>query len=340
MNEKLLMRRAFDLALLGKGLVSPNPLVGCVIVHDGEIIAEGYHTRYGEAHAEVEAIRRLENKELLKEATLYVNLEPCSHFGKTPPCANLLVEYQIQKVVISNLDPNPLVAGKGIQKLQNAGIEVVTNVLEAEGKELNRRFFHFMIHQKPYIILKWAKTLDGLMGTENGEPQWFSHEISQKVVHKWRTEEDAVLVGTNTALFDNPHLTVRKWSGRNPVRIVIDRFLRLSANLNLFDGESPCFCYNLLKNVEGQNCLWIKLNKENFWEEMLLDLAKRKIQSVMVEGGSQILHDLIEKGIWNEMRVFNTPKMLGKGIDAPKVCGKLIQTEYLETDRLEWFRSE
>lgn len=332
------MRRTLDLARLGRGAVSPNPLVGCVIMYGGEVIAEGHHTRYGAAHAEVEAIRKVENKELLKEATLYVNLEPCAHFGKTPPCADLLIEHRVRKVVIANLDPNPLVAGKGIQKLQNAGIEVITGVLEQEGLELNKRFFHFMITQKPYIILKWAKTLDGFMGTENGAPQWFSNEISQGLVHKWRTEEDAVLVGTNTAQFDNPRLTVRKWTGRNPVRIVIDRFLRLPANLNLFDGESPCFCYNLLRNEEQPNCVLIKLNAENFWEEMFSDLAKRKIQSVMVEGGSQILHNLIENNFWNEMRVFNTPKILGKGILAPQVRGKLVKTEFLEADRLEYFR--
>ncbi|HET9131456.1 MAG TPA: bifunctional diaminohydroxyphosphoribosylaminopyrimidine deaminase/5-amino-6-(5-phosphoribosylamino)uracil reductase RibD, partial [Terriglobia bacterium] len=217
MDEQL-MRRCFDLALKGIGSVSPNPLVGCVITHNDEIIGEGWHKKYGGPHAEVNAIASVADQSLLPSATVYVNLEPCSHHGKTPPCADMLVAHRVKKVVISNVDSNELVAGKGIEKLRNAGIEVVTSILESEGRDLNRRFFTFMEQRRPYIILKWAQTTDGFMSRGSYDPSRISNELTQQLVHRWRSEEDAFLVGTQTAAVDNPKLNVREWTGRNPVR--------------------------------------------------------------------------------------------------------------------------
>ena len=254
------MRRALELAENGRGQVSPNPLVGCVIEHHGKIIGEGWHQKYGEAHAEVNAVNSVKDKSLLKEACVYVSLEPCAHFGKTPPCADLLVENQVKKVVICNTDPNPLVAGKGIVKLREAGIEVETGILEKEGLELNKRFFHYLEKKRPYIILKWAETADGFIARKNFDSKWISNTLSRKLVHKWRTEEDAILVGTNTALYDNPQLNARDWTGNNPVRIVIDRHLKLPADLHLFDEQIPTICYNLIKNRNSGNVTFVKVH--------------------------------------------------------------------------------
>jgi diaminohydroxyphosphoribosylaminopyrimidine deaminase/5-amino-6-(5-phosphoribosylamino)uracil reductase len=242
--DEVFMRRALELALLGMGSVSPNPMVGCVIIHHDKIVGEGWHKQYGEAHAEVNAIATIADKSLLKECTVYVNLEPCSHFGKTPPCADLLIEHRVKKVVVANLDSNPLVASEGVKKLRTAGIEVITGILEKEGRELNKRFFTFMEKQRPYIMLKWAETSDGFIARENFDSKWISNEYSRQLVHKWRAENDAVLVGTKTAFHDNPELNVRDWSGRNPVRIVLDRFLRLSEKLHVFDRKQKTLCYN------------------------------------------------------------------------------------------------
>lgn len=331
------MRRALELASLGVGNVSPNPLVGCVIATDGKIIGEGWHRKFGEAHAEVNAVAAVVEKKQLSQATVYVNLEPCSHFGKTPPCADMLVQLGVKKVVIANLDPNPLVAGNGIRKLRDAGIEVVSGVLQDEGKNLNRRFFTFMEKNRPYIILKWAETSDGFIAKENYESKWISNEYSRQLVHRWRTEEDAVLVGTRTAQHDNPRLTVRHWSGRNPLRVVFDRFLRLSDTLNLFDHSQPTLCYNLLRHEEQKNLTLVRLGEENFWQEMLLDLHKRNIQSVMVEGGAQTLETFIHGGWWDEARVFRGVRSFEKGIPAPKPEGHLVMMEKIMGDQLSIF---
>ncbi|MEQ9412696.1 MAG: bifunctional diaminohydroxyphosphoribosylaminopyrimidine deaminase/5-amino-6-(5-phosphoribosylamino)uracil reductase RibD, partial [Cyclobacteriaceae bacterium] len=218
-SDKFYMLRAMELAKNGIGHVSPNPLVGCVIVYEGKIIGEGWHGKYGEAHAEVNAVNAVADKSILNGAAVYVNLEPCAHTGKTPPCADLLVKHKVKRVVIANVDPNPLVAGKGIAKLKDAGVEVLTGVLEEAGRELNKRFFTFLKHKRPFVILKWAQTSDGFIARENFDSKWISNEYSRKLVHKWRTEEDSILVGYNTALYDNPKLTARDWTGRNPVRI-------------------------------------------------------------------------------------------------------------------------
>lgn len=332
--DELFMKRALELAKLGIGQVSPNPRVGCVIVHEGKVIGEGWHQKYGEAHAEVNAIRSVSDEGLLKSSTLYVNLEPCSHFGKTPPCADLIIEKQFKKVVIANADSNPLVSGEGIRKLKEAGIEVQTGVLEKEGRELNKRFFTFMDHQRPYILLKWAQTADGFIAHTNYESKWISCDYARQWVHKMRSEEDAVLVGTRTAAHDNPQLNVRDWSGRNPTRIVIDRFLRLSDKLNLFDQSQPTILYNLLKHEEHKNLVLARLEEENFIGHLVQDLYHRKIQSVMIEGGAQTLQLFIDAGLWDEACVFVSERVFEKGIPAPVLHGKLASTRPVGTDQL------
>ncbi len=334
-SDELYMQRAIELAKLGKGSVSPNPLVGCVIVYGDNIIGEGWHQKYGEAHAEVNAIRSVNDKALLKQSTVYVTLEPCSHTGKTPPCADLLIQSSVKKVVIANEDSNPLVAGKGIKKLQEAGIEVVTGVLEKPGHKLNQRFFTFVENERPYIILKWAQTADGFIARENYESRWISNEFSRQLVHRWRSEEDAVLIGTKTAAHDNPHLNVRDWSGRNPIRIVIDRFLRLPKTLHLFDLAQKTICYNLLKHEEHDNLVYIRLDEINFLDHLIHDLFKRKIQSIIVEGGALTLNFFIQSGRWDEARIFNSTRSFGSGIEAPALKGNLMAEESIFDDILK-----
>lgn len=339
-TDELFMLRALELAQNGVGFVSPNPRVGCVIVHDGKIIGEGWHQRYGGPHAEVNAVASVADKNLLSEATLYVNLEPCSHFGKTPPCADLLIQHRVKKVVIANVDTNPLVGGKGIEKMRHAGIEIATGVLEKEGRALNKRFFTLIEKQRPYIILKWAQTADGFIAQENYESKWISGDLSRQRVHKWRSEEDAILVGTKTAAHDNPQLNVRDWTGRNPVRVVIDRFLRLPSRLHLFDGTQKTICYNVLKHEEHPNLSLIRLDEENFITQLIADLGKRGIQSVIVEGGAQTLQFFISLNLWDEARVFVSTRRFEKGIAAPLLKGHTPKAEQLGQDQLLVYTNE
>lgn len=316
------MLRALQLAEIGRGSVSPNPMVGCVIVHNDVIIGEGWHKKYGDWHAEVNAVNSVKDKTLLAEATAYVTLEPCSHFGKTPPCADLLVKHQLKKVVICNRDPFPLVAGKGIQKLQDAGIEVVTGVLQEKGRQLNARFFTVVEKKRPYIILKWAETADGFIAGENFEQIKISNALSHKLLHKWRSEEDAIMVGTNTALYDNPRLNVREWTGRNPVRIVIDKNRRLPKDLHLFDDSVKTLI----------------LSDPFDWEEY----QKEKIQSIIVEGGTQLLQSFIDAELFDEIRVFRSQNQLKKGIIAavlPK-NSTIISRQNLLGDELTIYQSD
>lgn len=331
------MLRAMELSTLGIGSVSPNPIVGCVIVHDQKIIGEGWHRKFGQAHAEVNAVNAVKDKSLLKESTVYVTLEPCSHFGKTPPCADLLVEHRVKKVVIANLDSNPLVAGKGIKKLRDAGIEVITGVLDEMARKHNRRFFTFIEKQRPYIILKWAQTADGFIARENFDSKWISDEFSRQLVHKWRSEEDAVMMGSNTVLYDNPMMTVRDWSGRNPVRIVIDRFLKLPDTLHVFDHSVSTICYNVIKDETTVNLERVKVGENNMIQQVVADLYKRKIQSVMIEGGSQILNEFIKAGMWDEARVFYSPVTFKKGISAPVLSGESAACQTLKSDTLKFY---
>ena len=313
------MHRAMELARLGFGNVSPNPMVGCVIVYNDKIIGEGFHQQYGGSHAEVNAVNSVEDKNKLSESTIYVTLEPCSHFGKTPPCANLLAQYQVKKVVIANIDPNPLVAGKGIEILQNAGIEVEAGILEDEGKDLNKRFLSSFTKKRPYVILKWAETADGFIARKNFDSKWISNEFSRKLVHKWRAEEDAILVGKNTAKYDNPILNVRDWEGKDPLRIVIDHQLELEKNLNLFNGDIPTICYNLERSEVEESLSYVKLKKTSFFHELLADLHKRNIQSLIVEGGANTIQRYIDVGLWDEARVFQSETCFGNGIKSPQL---------------------
>lgn len=338
--DELLILRTFELAHLGVGSVSPNPQVGCVIVKDGIIIGEGWHQKYGQAHAEVNAIASVKDKSQIQGSTVYVNLEPCSHTGKTPPCAEMLIEQKVKRVILSNVDSNPLVGGNGIKRLSEAGIEVVAGVLEKAGRELNKRFFTFHEQQRPYIILKWAQTADGFIARSNYESKWISNEFSRQLVHKWRSEEDAVLVGTKTAAHDNPMLTVRDWSGRDPVRLVIDRFLRLSDKLNLFDGSVKTISFNLLKHEEHAKLSLVRLDEQDFLTSLITHLEKEKIQSVMIEGGSLTLSMFIQAGLWDEARVFTSPRLFHSGIAAPSLRGNFLSEENILTDTLKIYERD
>ncbi|MEQ9167728.1 MAG: bifunctional diaminohydroxyphosphoribosylaminopyrimidine deaminase/5-amino-6-(5-phosphoribosylamino)uracil reductase RibD [Fulvivirga sp.] len=336
--DEFYMQRAIDLAKLGFGHVSPNPMVGCVIVHDGKIIGEGWHEKYGEAHAEVNAINAVNDKSLLSQSTLYVNLEPCAHYGKTPPCADLIVEHKLKAVKIANLDTNPLVGGKGIEKLKNAGIEVETGILDNQSRELNKRFFTFLERKRPYIILKWAQTADGYIARKNYDSKWISGEESRKLVHKWRGEEDSIMVATHTAQYDNPRLDVRDWSGDNPVRVVIDKKLELPSTLNLFDGSILTLCYNLKKDEVAENVEWIKVEEEDMLKNIFKDLYQRDIQSIIIEGGAALHKNLIDAHLWDEARVFISETVFGGGIDAARISLP-HQEEIINEDKLLVYRN-
>jgi diaminohydroxyphosphoribosylaminopyrimidine deaminase/5-amino-6-(5-phosphoribosylamino)uracil reductase len=355
MNETFMLR-ALELATLGRGHVSPNPMVGCVIVYGERIIGEGWHQRYGEAHAERNAIFsvRPEDEHLLPESTAYVTLEPCSHYGKQPPCADLLIQKRIGRVVCCNDDPNPLVSGQGFDKLRTAGIIVETGVLAPQGRELNARFFTFFEGEadrkkRPYIILKWAETTDGFIGAVGGKPVKISGDLSHRLVHRWRSEEDAIMVGTNTARNDNPSLSTRLWPGKNPVRIVIDNQLSLDPNLNLFDGTQPTIVYHQVdeNNVADRPNVFHSFASRStgpFLNQLLADLHQRNIQSVLVEGGTTLLQSFMDAGLWDEMRVFRSRMMLGEGrfadaIKAPVVRGKLASREMVGEDELTIYKN-
>ncbi len=313
------MKRAMELAFQGMGSVSPNPMVGCVVVHEGKIIGEGYHKEYGQLHAEPNAINSVKDKALLKESTVYVTLEPCAHHGKTPPCADLLVDRKVKRVVIGAIDSNPLVGGKGVKIVREAGIEVTTGVLEDELRWQNRRFFTMMEKKRPYVILKWAQTQDGFVARKNYDSKWISNSLSRQMVHRWRAEEAAIMVGTKTAYYDNPRLNVRDWVGKDPIRVLIDKQLTLDTNYSLFDGSQPTICYNLLKSSEVKNLSYVKLEEGFSVEDILDDLYDRKVQSIIIEGGSVLLQHFIRLGIWDEARVFVGPVRFGEGIPSPKL---------------------
>lgn len=331
-QDERYMQRCLEIACRGQGKVSPNPMVGCVITHQGKIIGEGWHQQYGQAHAEVNAIQSVENKALLPESTVYVNLEPCAHFGNTPPCADLLAKHQVKKVVISNTDPNPKVAGKGLEKLKAQGIEIQTQVLEAAGLQLNRRFFTFFTQKRPYIILKWAETADGYIARQNFDSKWISNPISRMKVHQWRSQEDAILVGKNTALYDDPQLNVRDWVGRNPTRVVIDPQQSLSKDLKLFDQQIPTICYNFMQNQSAPRLEMVKISPSNLYQDIVQDLYQRKIQSIIIEGGANTLQAFIHQNLWDEARIFKSKNTFGAGLSAPQIQGRLLAKEQLMED--------
>ncbi|OFX19947.1 MAG: riboflavin biosynthesis protein RibD [Bacteroidetes bacterium GWA2_31_9] len=330
------MHRCLELASLGIGNTAPNPMVGSVIVYDDKIIGEGFHQQYGKPHAEVNAINSVKDKELLKRSTIYVNLEPCSHFGKTPPCADFIIENKIPNVVIGTPDVNEVVCQNGIKKLFDVGCNVKVGVLEKECRELNKRFFTFHEKKRPFILLKWAQTSDGFIDrirtSSDKSPANISDKFHRILTHKWRSEEQAIMVGTQTALLDNPKLNTRQWTGNNPTRIVIDRTLRLPKNLNLFDGSIPTLIFTEIKNAESTtNKEFINIDfDENWLEQMLTILHKRKIQSIMVEGGSMLLNTFIQKNLWDEAGVFTSKIKFHNGIKAPTLIGNYIKREIID----------
>ncbi len=334
------MLRCFELAQKGLGNTAPNPMVGCVIVHNGIIIGEGFHQKYGEAHAEVNAVASVKNKNLLSEATVYVNLEPCSHYGKTPPCADLLIKHNVKDVIIANTDPNPLVAGKGIAKLEAAGINVIKGMLEEQGSILNKRFFCYFNKKRPFIILKWAQTLDGYMDVDRSQPgsnlnNWISNDELKILVHKWRTEEAAVIVGKNTAFNDNPQLNIRYWQGKQPLRLVLDRNLSLPKTLHLFDQQHPTVVFNAFKEDHQHNIVYRIIDFcENPLQQILDYLYEIKITSLIVEGGKELLQSFINQGLWDEARILTGNKIFVKGLKAPEIQGTIVSDEAINNDRL------
>jgi diaminohydroxyphosphoribosylaminopyrimidine deaminase/5-amino-6-(5-phosphoribosylamino)uracil reductase len=314
------MQRCLDLAARGLGQVAPNPMVGCVITVDDVVIGEGFHQKYGEAHAEVNAINSVADQSLLSKATLYVSLEPCSHHGKTPPCADLIIAKKIPHVVIGSNDPNPLVAGNGIKKLKDAGVEVITGVLKTEADFLNRRFITFHTEKRPYLILKWGQSSDGFMALNEPRQFWFTNSEAKKLMHKWRTEENGILVGRNTVAVDNCELTARLWQGTNPVRMVIDRHLALDNHFKIFNAEAQTLVFNEKENAVIGNVHRIKIDfAAPVIPQILSELYRRQIQSVTVEGGPATLHEFISTGNWDEARVFTSAHILKEGKAAPKL---------------------
>lgn len=317
------MQRCLQLAHLGAGAVAPNPMVGAVLVHNDVIIGEGYHRQWGGPHAEVECLSSVkkEAEHLIKQATLYVSLEPCAHFGKTPPCADLVIEQGIKKVVVGCRDPFSLVAGKGIEKLKAAGIDVMVGVLEKECAELNRHFFTYHTLQRPYITLKWAQTANGFIANGNFKPLAISSAHTARLVHRCRSEHRAIMVGTNTALFDDPQLTTRFWPGRHPLRVVLDKSLRLPASLRLFDGQHPTLVFNCIQHSEHYNLTYYQLSRdEDLMEQIAKALYNLKVDSLLVEGGAQLLQSFIDAGLWDQAMVITAEKLnITNGINAPQL---------------------
>ncbi|MFC3826931.1 MULTISPECIES: bifunctional diaminohydroxyphosphoribosylaminopyrimidine deaminase/5-amino-6-(5-phosphoribosylamino)uracil reductase RibD [Niastella] len=337
------MQRCIELAKAGAGHVAPNPMVGAVLVHEKRIIGEGYHKKYGGPHAEVNCVNSVSeaDRHLISQSVMYVSLEPCAHFGKTPPCADLIIEKKIPEVVIGVRDPFKQVDGKGVEKLKAAGVKVTLGVLEQDCKTLNKRFITFNTQHRPYIILKWAQTANGKMAVEAGEERLFiSNEFTNRLVHKWRSEEAAILVGTNTALFDNPALTTRLWNGPNPVRLVVDRNLRLPSSLQLFDQQVKTIVFNTLKQEEKDNLLYYQVTQDvSLVHQIVHALYQLKIQSVLVEGGAQLLQSFIDEGAWDEIRVItNNEQVVGQGLPAPRLqSGQLLHQETFYSDTLHYF---
>ena len=320
MRHEDFMHRCLDLARLGGIAVAPNPMVGCVIVKDGIIIGEGYHENFGGSHAEINAIRNVGNDAAIQGATIFVSLEPCTHFGKTPPCTLAILALKPKRVVIGSRDTNPSVAGKGIDRLKREGIEVVEGILEEECRALNKRFFTFHEKRRPYVILKWAQTKDGFLDRNREDDEvgihWISSPETKVLVHKWRSEEQGILVGRNTILNDNPSLTVREFSGSNPTRIVIDSNLKLSKDVGVFSNEAPTLVFNRVKNAQEGSTEWIKIS-ETSTKLILEELYKRNILSVLVEGGSRTLQYFIIDNVWDEARVIVSDTLFKEGMRAP-----------------------
>ncbi|WP_372766079.1 bifunctional diaminohydroxyphosphoribosylaminopyrimidine deaminase/5-amino-6-(5-phosphoribosylamino)uracil reductase RibD [Lutibacter sp.] len=340
-HEKYI-NRCIELAKNGLGCTYPNPLVGSVIVLNDKIIGEGWHQKAGEPHAEVNAINSVKDKSFLKEATIYVNLEPCSHYGKTPPCANLIVENGIKKVVVGSIDANSKVSGKGVLHLQNNGCDVIVGILENECLNLNKRFFTYHNKKRPFIILKWAETEDGFIdklrdSTSESSPNWISNTYSQQLVHKMRAEEQSVLVGTTTALNDNPKLNTRNWFGSNPVRIVLDKMLKIPSHYNLYDGSLKTIVLTVKapdKNINHNTCFEQIDFNENLPKQICDVLYQHEIQSVIIEGGAQILQTFIDDNLWDEAYVFVGNTKFENGLKAPELKKSPNEVKRISTDTL------
>lgn len=344
------MHRCLHLARLGQGRVAPNPMVGAVLVHEGRIIGEGWHQQWGGPHAEVVCLESVPeaDKHLVSAATLYVSLEPCAHWGKTPPCADLILKHNIHTVVVGCRDPFPLVAGKGIEKLQQAGVEVTVGVLEKECRELNKRFFLFHTEHRPYIFLKWAQTGDGRLSAGNGSRLKISNAYTDRLVHRWRSEEVSILVGTNTALADNPELTARHWPGTSPIRLVIDLHNRLPQMLKLFDGSKTTLVFSLHQHTvegaaqlrQGSGVFYYQVTEDaSLVHQVVNALYQLGIQSVFVEGGAQLLQSFIDEGLWDEACVITNEALIaGAGLPAPVLKEqKLEQMEQLQGDVIRYY---
>jgi len=342
-NEQQFMRRCFDLARLGAGSVSPNPMVGAVLVHEGRIIGEGWHQKYGEAHAEVNCVASIsiENQRLLPYSTLFCSLEPCFHFGKTPPCVDLILEKKIPRVVVANTDPNPLVAGKSLDKLRAAGVEVVSGILEEEGHWLNRAFFTWITERRPYIILKWAQSADGFLG-KPGERTAISGPAALRLVHRWRSETDAVLVGSATAIADNPRLDTRFYFGKNPLRIVFDRYGKIPADAHLLDDSAETWVFGRERSriyssddfessdESFKQTKFFPTEGKVLIPNLLEQLAQTNRATLLVEGGANVLHQFLENGGWDEIRVIENARRLGGGLPAPLVPTDAILKEQFQ----------
>jgi len=337
------MHRCLELAKLGAGHVAPNPMVGAVLVYKNRIIGEGYHQQYGQAHAEVNCIDSVkdEDRTLIAESILYVSLEPCAHHGKTPPCADLIIANKIPDVIVACRDTYVEVDGKGIEKLKAAGVNVIVGVLEKEALELNKRFFTFHEKHRPYIILKWAQSKEGNIANADRSRALISNEQTNMLVHKWRSEEASILVGTNTALYDDPSLTTRLWTGSNPVRMVIDSELKLPASLHLFDNTVPTIVFNKRKNeVDGLITYYKLRTDKNINLQILNALYELKLQSVIVEGGTRLLQSFIDNDYWDEARIItNTTLSIPDGLSAPLFeSDQLVKEEMILNDRISYYK--
>jgi diaminohydroxyphosphoribosylaminopyrimidine deaminase/5-amino-6-(5-phosphoribosylamino)uracil reductase len=336
------MQRCLDLALLGAGSVAPNPMVGAVLVYENRIIGEGYHQVFGQAHAEVNCLNSVkqEDQPFISQSTLYVSLEPCSHFGKTPPCSMLIVKHGIPKVVIACQDPFPKVAGTGIEALKQAGVEVVVGVLEPEALALNKRFICFHQNKRPFIILKWAQTANRKIAGKGEERLMITNELTNRLVHRWRSEAAAILVGYRTALKDNPRLDNRYWQGNAPIRMVIDRDLSLPSHLHLMDGSQRTIVWNQVKNNAAPNLDHVLLDAHNdVLEQILTASYQMGIQSLFVEGGAALLQSFIDKALWDEARIISNEQLsIDTGLDAPVLKqAERFHTEQIQTDNIHFF---
>lgn len=340
MNHEFYMQRCLELAEKGLGNTSPNPLVGAVIVHEDKIIGEGYHQQYGGPHAEVNAINSVKNKSLLKDSKIYVSLEPCSHYGKTPPCAKLIVDSEISEVIICNKDPHEKVAGKGIKLLEKAGIKVSCGILENKGEWINRRFFKFHKTHLPYVILKWAQNQNGFMDKTRASNDvgvnWITKPETKTIVHTWRAEEDAILIGANTVLNDSPSLDVRHASGKNPLRIVVDPNNKISDSHEFWNLDNPTLVFSKsIRNINKNTECYLLKNDENITNQVLELLAAKNILSVIIEGGKTTLESFIQYDQWDEARVLTGTNDWIKGLKSPKISGTLIEEANITADHLK-----